>query len=113
MKINCVQTLDPNSYPNSGQIVVELRVELEVFNTLFRRLSLFARVGFRATALKFSKVGVEASGLALLRLATVSVSGLSPCNILTLTMLISSLARVFERSSMNCCASANFSDSSS
>ena len=79
----------------------------------FRRLSLIARAGFRPIAPKFSKVGVAARGLAPLRLATVGVSGLSPCNILTLTMSISSLARVFERSSMSCCASAHFSVASS
>lgn len=86
---------------------------VEVNAKAFRRLSLIARAGFRPIEPKFSKEGGAADGLALLRVATVGVSGLSPCKILTLTMSISSLARVFERSSMSCCASAHFSDASS
>ena len=77
-----------------------------------RMLSLTARAGFWLIEPKLSKTGVTTRGL-LLRLDTVGISGLSPCSILTLTMSMSSLARVFERRSISCCASAHFSAASS
>ena len=93
--------------------VTEGESTVDVNEKAFRRLSLIARAGFRLIAPRFSEVGVAVNCLTPLRVVTVGVSGLSPCKILTFTMSISSLARVFERSSMSCCASAHFSDASS